>query len=99
MSNFGNAYAHPAPPGQLDWYFGYPSREAFWAAQPKAPKTVTIHDDTTFPIRYKRTDKPRIKKIEFGIYLCFDTQVWGKAYSPAAAYAAWLRNNFLPAPS
>lgn len=64
------------------------------------PKTVTIHDQTSWPVRYKRTNKPRIRRMPFGIWLCTDgTESWGKGYTPAKAYTAWVRNNFLPAPS
>lgn len=60
---------------------------------------ITIANETVFPVRYKRVGKPRIKKIEFGIYLCWDSGCWGRAYTPVDAYRAWHRNHFLPAPS
>lgn len=60
--------------------------------------TVTIYDATSFPVRYKRVDKPRIRRNANAIWVCSDIAARGFAYSPAAAYACWVRNHFIGSP-
>jgi hypothetical protein len=58
---------------------------------------ITIHDETSFPVRYKRVNKPTIFKAIFGIWVCTDREIDGQGYTPDAAYRAWARNHFLGA--